>query len=66
MLNLHIQNQLLVESWPLLRNLLLLQVIVDSLGRSGMGHLGVQSHHILVLQTFTRSLMKHNNNFLKT
>jgi hypothetical protein len=27
------------------------------LGRSNLGHLGVQSHLILVLQTLTRSLM---------
>jgi hypothetical protein len=39
MLNLHIQNWLLVDSWPLLKNLLLLlQIIVDSLGRNGLGH----------------------------
>jgi hypothetical protein len=42
LLNLRIQNWLLAKSWPLLKNLLLLlQVIVDNLGRSGLGHLGV-------------------------
>jgi hypothetical protein len=67
MLNLRIQSWLLVESLPLLKNLLLLlQVIINNLGISGLGHLGVQSHHILVLQTLIRSLMKHNNIFLKT
>jgi hypothetical protein len=50
MLNLCIQSWLLTKSWPFLRNLLLLlQVIVDSLGGSDLGHLGVQSHHILLL-----------------
>jgi hypothetical protein len=41
MLNLHIQSWLLVKSWPLLKNLLLLQVIVNSLGKNGMDHMGV-------------------------
>jgi hypothetical protein len=67
MLNLRIQSWLFIESWPLLRNLLLLlQVIVNSLGRSGLGHLGVQSYQIFVLQILTKSLMRHNSNFLKT
>jgi hypothetical protein len=54
------------KSWPLLKNLLLLQITVDSLGRSSLGHMDVQSHHILVLETFVRSLIKHNISFLKT
>jgi hypothetical protein len=47
MLNLHTQNWLFAKRWPLLKNLLLLlQVIANNLGRSGLGHLGVQSHHV--------------------
>jgi len=58
MLNLHIQSWLFVKSWPLLKNLLLLlQVIANSLGKSNLDHMGVQSHHILVLQTFIISLI---------
>jgi hypothetical protein len=57
----------LVVYKKLVRNLLLLlQVIVKNLGKNGLNHLGVQSHHIFVLQILTRSLMKHNINFLKT
>jgi hypothetical protein len=65
MLNLCFQNWLFFKSWPLVRNLLM-QVTFDNLGRNGLGHLGVQSQHILVLQIFTRSLMKHTMSFLKT
>ncbi len=65
MLNLCFQNWLFLESWPLLRNLLM-QVIFNNLGRSSLGHLGVQSQHILELHFFTRSLMRHNINFLRT
>ncbi len=57
---------LFVESWTLLRNLLLLlQVIVKNLGKNGLSHLGVQLHHILVLQILTRIQMRHNINFFK-
>jgi hypothetical protein len=41
-----------------------MQVTFDNLGRSSLGHLGVQSSHNLVLQILIRGLMRHNISFI--